>query len=275
MSKNKKVIYILLIIICISVGYCSGRYSMSNNSQNDTAIKALKNIKWNDLDAANARAILTNVLDASKVPHGDIAVPSNIVHSRRYVISQWQRSAVGAIVIVLGYDDEKDLSIAVGTQRGLFRTPQGYMELPLPKEDLTGLKKQGASRLNSDTMTAVSADSSIQKNAIREVYEEIGLNIQEEDLTLLDIVSDVNANPVCIAAVYMVKLPNTPILETYDHEFINDDLADPMWIKIKDIKYNATQDKYYIDASNIAIDNKTIDYLNKALHKLKSNPVAS
>lgn len=248
---------------------------MSDNLQNDLAIKALKNIKWDDLDVASARAILTNVLDASKVPHGDLSVPSNIVHSGRYVISQWQRSAVGAIVIVLGYDEEKDLAIALGTQRGLFRTPQGYMELPLPKEDLTGLKQKGASRLNLYTMAAVSADSSIQKNAIREVYEEIGLNIQEEDLTLLDIVSDVNANPVCIAAVYMVKLPNTPILETYDHEFINDDLANPMWIKIKDIKYNATQDKYYIDASNTAIDNNTIDYLNKALQKLKFHPIKS
>ena len=281
---------IILVVTFVGVGYyCGIRYAdrailteittdtwwekLPSDLQQNAGIQSLQHIKWKDMDLAVARKLLTDVLDASKVPHGDISVPSNVVHSRRYVISQWQRSAVGASVIVLGYDNDRDLSIALGVQRGMLRNPQGYMEVPLPNEDLTGLKQQGASRLNGSTMTPVPADQSIQTNAVREVYEEVGLTVNADNLILLDVVSDMQASPRAFAARYMIILPNTPELKTYDQEFVDDDLSRPMWVKIKDIKYDTKKEKYFARGSDIPVDANTIQPLNKALQVLKLHPI--
>lgn len=74
-----------------------------------------------------------------QISHGDWAVPSNKAHSRRYIISQWQRVAAGAIV-VLSHDADGDLVLALCSQRGKLVPSQGYMEAKLPKDDLTGLR---------------------------------------------------------------------------------------------------------------------------------------
>ncbi|MCH9755733.1 MAG: NUDIX hydrolase [Gammaproteobacteria bacterium] len=232
-------------------GYTYGRYD------------ATKNPDYSLLKSNQARALLPSLLDAAKVPHGDMAVPSQTVHSRRFFISQWPRSAVGACIMVLGTDDEGDICVAVGHQRGLLRHPQGYMEVRLPKEDLTGLRAKNASRINASTGEAVLIDHSIEDNAVREVYEEIGLTISKSQLKLLSIKSSIQENPVCIAGIYYVMLNNTPNLKTLDHEFADDDLAKPQWIKIKNIIYK--EGKYYAYPGSLPFDPATIEQLNAAL----------
>jgi 8-oxo-dGTP pyrophosphatase MutT (NUDIX family) len=167
-----------------------------------------------------------------------------VAHSKRYIISKWQRSAVGASVIVLGVDKDKGLCIALGSQKGTLRNPQGYMELPLPKEDLTGLSQKNASRLNGITLEPVAADKSIEENAVREIREEIGLQVSQDSLYLLGIESVMEANPITFVAHYFVKLPDTPLLQILDHEFADDDLQKPVWIKIRDLKLSSVNGQY-------------------------------
>ena len=245
------------------------RQSLSKN--------ALEFVNWSNLEKNKARSILSNVLDASVVPDGDMAVPSNTVHSRRHFISKWQRTATGATIIVLGKDDEGNLCTALGDQRGALRHPQGFMEVPLPKEDLTGLKAQNASRMNGNTGEIVLADISIESNAVREVYEELGLSISENQLKLLRTTSDMKSSPICIAANYYVILPNTPQLNTIDKEFVSDDLSKPAWVKIKDIQ--ARDGKFYVGSNPLPVDPNTVKQLRKALelsgYKFVANGLAS
>jgi ADP-ribose pyrophosphatase YjhB (NUDIX family) len=215
-------------------------------------------IKWSDFDKEKARRFLTSILDASEIPDGDMVVPGG-----RYEISKWQRTSTGATVIVLGKDNKGDLYVAVGNQRGLLRHPQGYMELPLPKEDLTGLRAQGASRINAVTKKPVPHDNSMEDCAAREVYEEIGIKVNKDQLKLLSVTSGVNQNPVCIAVNYYVVLNDLPILSTKDHEFANDDLSNPQWIRIKDI--TKRDGKCYAKDNTTSLEQNTIHQLKKAL----------
>lgn len=280
--KYKKTLCVAILCIFTYAGYYLGLYQanrsfisqlssvqwwsqLENNIRQDITSNVLSHINWQELDLSGARKILTDVLDASKVPHGDMSVPSNIVHSKRYLISQWQRSAVGASVIVLGRDGAGDLAVVLGSQRGMLRNPQGYMEVALPQEDLTGLREQNASRFNSKTMEPVQVDTSLTANAVREVYEEAGIKINENDLVLLDVLSDMTSSPVCVVAHYMVKLTNTPALRVHDVEFIQDDLSNPHWIKIKDIKYDEIQHQYVAQNNGVPIDPNSIKFLKKAL----------
>ena len=224
---------------------------------------AAQTIRWSELETTQVRQLLPDMLDAAKVPHGDMAVPSKIVHSRRYLISQWQRAAVGACVMVLGTDDNADICVAVGNQRGLLRHPQGYMEVRLPKEDLTGLRAKNASRINAQTGEAVPMDNSIEDNAVREVHEEIGLTISKSQLRLIGIKSAMQDNPVSVAAKYYVLLQNTPSLNTLDHEFADDDLSKPQWVKVKNIVLK--EGKYYAHPNPLPFDSATIEQLNAAL----------
>ena len=77
-----------------------------------------------------ARKIAPDVIDAASVPNGDISITSNKAYSKRYIISKWQRAAIGSSIIVMGKDLQGDLCVALGEQRGLLRNPQGYMEIP-------------------------------------------------------------------------------------------------------------------------------------------------
>lgn len=212
-----------------------------------------------------ARDILPDVLDASKIPHGDLAVPSRIVHSRRHIISQWQRGAAGATVVVLGHDKDGDLCIALGSQRGSLVQPQGYMEQRLPNDDLTGLRAKGASRLNGTTGDIVLADATMLACAAREVREEIGLDIPEDQLKILSI-SNGNQVVHTIAANYGTLLPNTPALKTLDHEFANDDMANPAWYKLKDIQLRFG--KFYVTGSKLPINDSSIQQIQQAIQEL-------
>ncbi len=224
---------------------------------------AVQTVRWSALETDQVRQWLPDMLDAAKVSHGDLAVPSTMVHSRRYVISQWQRAAVGACVMVLGTDAHADLCVAVGHQRGLLRHPQGYMEVRLPKDDLTGLRAKNASRINAQTGEDVPMDLSIEDNAIREVYEEIGLTVSKSQLRLMGIKSAMHDHPVCVAAQYYVLLENTPRLNTQDHEFAEDDLSQPQWVKVKNIVLK--EGKYYAPPNPFPFDSATIEQLNTAL----------
>lgn len=169
---------------------------------------------------------------------------------------------------MFGKDQAGNLSTILGAQRGVLRNPQGFMETPLPKEDLTGLKAQHASRVNGKTLELVVEDNSIEDNAIREIYEEAGIKINKSDLVLLGIRSDTTANPVCFTVQYMVVLENTPKLSTQDDEFVQDDLQRPTWIKIEDIKYNSESKKYFSPEHDVNLDQHTVDSINLGLKTL-------
>lgn len=192
---------------------------------------------WEKLTPEEARKTLGAHIDAAKIPHGDLAVPSNVVHSRRYIISQWQRVAAGAIVIVLSYDAEGDLVLALGSQRGRLVPPQGYMETKLPKEDLTGLREKGASRLNGLNGQIVKADRNLEENAVREVKEELGIDVNKKDLVLIGVSGSEDNNSIVhtVVAQYAIMLNKDVSLKVTDYEFIDDDLNSPKWLKVKDI----------------------------------------
>ncbi len=231
--------------------------------------QALRYASWEGITKDCARETLSNHVDRADVPHGDLAISSKKVHSNRYIISQWQRSAAGAIVVVLGRDDDGDLCVALGPQRGKMVLAQGYMEVPLPNEDLTGLKKQGASRINNNTGELVKADTCIEDTAVREVREELGLNIAVRDLTLLDIASGKEENPIVptVAPIYGVLLNDTPPLKTLDDEFITDDMQDPQWYKIRNIK--CIDGQYYVPGKDFPI--RRMPVIQKAIDKLVPN----
>jgi hypothetical protein len=69
----------------------------------------LKYTSWENLSEEEARATLSKHIDAAHVPHGDLSISSQNIHSKRYIISQWQRVATGAAIIVLGHDKENEL----------------------------------------------------------------------------------------------------------------------------------------------------------------------
>ena len=170
----------------------------------------------------------------SALKHGDMAVPSDRAHSGRHVISQWQRQAAGAIITTLARDKDGDLCIALGPQRGVMSVPQGYMEARLPKDNLSGVPED-FSRLNRSTGEFVAADKTMTQCAVRELYEELGIKITEEQLTLIDVTAH---NPMLptVEVNYGVLLDNAPSLKTIDEEFKDDDMSKPHWFKVKDIK---------------------------------------
>ena len=108
------------------------------------------------------------------------------------------------------------------------------MESTLPKEDLTGLRAKGVSRINGTTGELVKRDNSLEDTAVREVFEEIGLKIEKNSLKLLSISSNSDENPIvhAVAPAYGIKLPNIPALKTIDTEFASDDMSGPRWFKV-------------------------------------------
>lgn len=233
------------------IGYHFGTYQVKKNLLSDST---------------TARDFLPSILDAAKIPHGDLAVPSYEVESGRYIISRWQRSAAGAMVIITSKNEEGDLYIALGEQRGKLAVPQGYMETPLPKEDLTGLREKSASRKHAQTGQPVPADMSIEDNAVREVWEELGLKIKKEDLVLVSVKSGEVANPIVptIAVVYKVFVDGLPKLGITDDEFAHDDLSAPKWYKVSDI--SCSSGECYVNGHNSPI--KDSEFIFEALDEI-------
>lgn len=247
MNKYKKAVSTAIGLGVFYSGYAYGKHDTLKKLQvpetwskiptdirHSIASIAVPHLDYGQLDRSTNIKIATRVLDAIKVPHGDMVIPSEVVHSRRYMVSQWQRTAVGASVIVLMTDSQGDLCVALGSQRGLLKNPQGYMETGLPLEDHTGLRAKNASRLNATTGEAVPMDLSIEDNAVREVHEEIGITITKEQLCSLGTTSYMDHNPVCINHNFYVLLPGHAYdLQVNDDEFVEDDLSKPHWIKVK------------------------------------------
>lgn len=229
---------------------------------------ALEHGAWSNVSQQVARDTLPFHLDASNIPDGDMAVSSKKIHSGRYIISQWQRAAAGASVVVLGRDAEQDLCIALGTQRGNLVIVQGYMETYLPQEDLTGLGKKGASRINSSTGELIYADNTFEDTAVREVKEELGIEISKNFLKLLAIFSgkDIGINLHLIEGTYGIILPNVPELGTLDTECVEDDMQYPFWVKVKNIK--CTRDNCYVPNNNLPIEKRRIPSIQQAIKEL-------
>ena len=228
---------------------------------------------WHDIPANRVRRMLPNILDAAKIPHGDLSVTSYQVHSGRYFISQWQRTAIGTSLIALGKDQDGDICVAVGMQRGTLRHPQGYMEVELPHEDLTGLRSLGASRINKKTGELVMADKSIEDNAVREAFEEAGIRIGKEQLNFLSLTKEEGASPVRFNANYFVILKDTPQLQTHDTEFGDADLTQPRWAKLKDIKQQ--NGVFTLEKGDAMFEPETIKLLGQALEKSGNKNLAN
>lgn len=270
----RKIRVLLTIILMSIMSYYFGQHREAAKLESNKAKEQnqqLSKIDFSSLSSAEARQLLTQLLDLSKIPHGDLSIPGNVISSKRYIISQWQRVAVGSIVTIFAYDPDGDLAVALGVQRGVLRTPQGYMEAPLPKEDLSGIREKGGSRLNAKTGEIVAADRSIEENAVREVKEEIGLAIIESDLNLLGVLSLVDESPVAVAIEYYVKLDHTAALKTVDDEFSGDDMQSPRWVKIKDIKFNPDKKNYFTPNSEFPVEARTMKSINKVLEKISPN----
>ena len=252
--KLLKIIFILMgLIFALSMSYKIGINA------------AYGKFDWSKLTPEEARKTLGAHIDAAEVPHGDLAVPSDVVHSRRYIISQWQRVAAGAIVVVLSYDSEGDLILALGSQRGKLVPPQGYMEAKLPKEDLTGLREKGASRLNGSNGKIIKADRNLKENAAREVKEELGIDINQKDLVLIGVSGSENDNPIVhtVAVHYAIMLDKETSLKVTDNEFIDDDLNSPKWFKVKDI--TCEKGSCHIPSEILPIREDNIPIIQKAV----------
>jgi 8-oxo-dGTP pyrophosphatase MutT (NUDIX family) len=277
MKIFKNIALVLLsLVTLVSFGYF---ISLKNNSakinwqkiSTEESAKllatALENGAWDKIDEKLARNTLSKHLDAAKIPNGDLAVPGQTIHSKRYVISQWQRVAAGAIVVVLGRDKDGMLNIALGPQRGFMNPPQGYMEASLPTEDLSGLGAKGASRLKGNE-ELVNADNNLEDTALREVKEELGLVIDKNKLHLIGISSSREDNPIVhtVAAHYGVFLTNTPPLATTDHEFADDDISNPEWFKIRDISCDA--ENCYVGKAKKTIKKNDIPVIQNAIKQL-------
>ncbi len=242
--------------------------SLSEKTSGELLSTALKHGAWSNISQENARESLPQHLDAAKIPHGDLSVSGKDIHSKRYIISQWQRVASGAVVIILGRNQEGQLSIALGPQRGNMVPPQGYMESPLPIDDLSGIREHGASRINGSTGEFVRADNSLEDTALREVKEELGLTIESKDLHFIGVLSTKEANPIVhtIAVQYGTLLSNTPTIKTLDHEFTNDDMINPVWVKVQDI--TCKNNNCYIPGSKLPIKIMDIQAIQKAIREL-------
>lgn len=279
MNTISKISYIIILVFVITSGifvYYLGTQksfrdleykeiwkTMNPKLSSKILESSLKYGDWRGISRTIARDTLPFHLDVSDIPYNDIAIPSEKVHSGRYIISQWQRVASGTSIVVLGKDIENDLCIALGSQKGELVIPKGYMESPLPKEDLTGLKNKGASRINRYTNELVYEDSTLEDNAIREVKEEIGINILKSHLKLIDVVSGIDP----VSGLYMVEgrygviLSNTPMLETLDKEFLEDDMQHPFWVKIKDI--TCKKNSCYALNSNLPLQKESVLSIQK------------
>ena len=281
--KNKHLFRFFILLFGIVIGYCLGQKVTGNKSENEeywhtlsteSSTRILKNAlkygDWREISLEDARSSLPQHLDAASIPHGDLSVSSEKVHSRRYIISQWQRVATGAIVVVLGRDSDGHLCTAIGPQRGALVHPQGYMESPLPQEDLTGLREKGFSRINASTGEAVPADKTLEDNAIREVKEEIGIDIQKNNLKLLNLTSskDEDAVVYTVAGVYGATLDSTPSLKTLDTEFADDDMSHPFWVKISDIR--CRNGLCYTPHHSLPLHPETRSNIQKAVKQLGS-----
>jgi 8-oxo-dGTP pyrophosphatase MutT (NUDIX family) len=220
-----------------------------------------------DFNEGTVRKWATCIIDALKIPDGDLALPSDNVHSKRYVITKWQRIATGASIIIAYIDKHHndDIYVVLGKQRGVIRNPQGYMEVPLPKADLTGFKAKKESR------AGVKHDFSIEDNAIREIYEETGLKIEKNKLRLLNVSTEIEANPITLTVSYMVLVDSMLNLKTCDTEFAHDDLRDPKWVKLTDIEFDKAKGKHFLNG--VCVEDRTISLINLASKNIISSSV--
>lgn len=242
-----------------ALGYLtSAAVQKSFDSNNTLSHKSFSPSDFDNLSKEEARELLPLLLNKAEIPHGDmtIEVDKEKYSSGRIFLSQWQRVASGSVTTVLGRDQDGDLAVAFGVQKNhqktlVTRHPQGYAEAPSPKEDLTGLQKQNATRIHAKTGEPVPADASLEETAAREIKEELNLDVKPENLHFMGVnqyTVPANINqPVALEANYSVLVEGTPDLKVIDDEF-PDDISNPKWYKIKDI-YQAEDGKYYVENS--------------------------
>ena len=247
-------------------------------------VKGIATCAINALSAGGYRTELDQVtghaLDMAKVGHGDAVFPGN-TSSGRYVVSQWQRGAVGAMVIPLLEDASSEPCVILGLQGGVLRVPQGYGELPCPSDDRSGLKlnQHGASRLHHKTRDYVEAEQQGMRGiAQRELKEETNVSVNLDDLVLQDVIDSPpeRNKPYRTVGIYStnVKGINLGSIRTIDDEFA-DDIDNTQTIRIKDIKQTlneAGQSIYsapYRDTKGqvqfIALEPGTYELIQKAI----------
>jgi ADP-ribose pyrophosphatase YjhB (NUDIX family) len=148
--------------------------------------------------------------------------------------------------------------------------PEGYMEIPLPKTDMTGLRNQNFSRINGNTLEGVQQDSSAEAAAVREVHEELGLTIHPSDLILLFSTGGEEENSIVSTQtlVYGVFIKDAPKLMVVDQEFANDDITRPSWHKLNQIYQKDNQ--FFVPNSDLPI--RRVAAIHLAIRALIQNP---
>lgn len=225
--------------------------------------------KFDGIEKESIRKNIGKILDKVDIKHGDTVVPSDETLSGRYLISQWQRGAIGTMTSVFAYDENGDLCIAMGPQRGSFASPQGYGELHVPKDDDSGLYEKGGSRYNKKTGEVVLADKTSEGMA-KEVEEELGIVIGEEKLTKVDFQYSINERGIpAMVGHFYIMLDSTVDLKNNDTEFKGtefdgDDMDNPRWVRLKDIECVRGQCRY----QSLPISDGTIYNLQQSLKHL-------
>ncbi|MCH9753294.1 MAG: NUDIX domain-containing protein [Alphaproteobacteria bacterium] len=282
--------FLILSIICISIiiGWVFGsRDSLNTLSREETwqsmnpALRekalpyALIYSSWDGVSKEVARKTLAEHLNKSEIPDGDLSVGSRKSdggpYSGRYIISKWQRVAAGAIIVVLSENQKGELHVVLGNHYNKLSIPQGYMEANLPEDNLSGFKKNNVSRMRGCNEDFVNADQTLEDTAVREVWDEMGIQIKKKDLSLLDVVSEKYVNPVVqtIFSVYGIKIDHMSEVRTVDLEFREEDMVNPQWFKVSDIK--CQNNKCHVTGSSIPLKVSSIDMIQKSIRKL-ANP---
>jgi hypothetical protein len=228
--------------------------------------------EFDGLTVGLVRKNVGNILDRANIQHGDSMFGSDKALSGRYLVSMWQRGAIGAGTSVLGRGINGDLCSAMGYQRGNLSHPQGYGELSAPIDDVSGLYENGGSRFNKKTGEIVPADTTSEQMAAREIEEELNIKIQEEDLHKINFEFSVNERGIpAMVCYYAALLEDTPPLKNNDEEFKRtefegDDMQRPIWVPINKIRCSGGRCHY----ENSPIHPGTVENLQKSVEKLGS-----
>ena len=85
MKLFKNMLFCFSLITAFSAVSIADSKSQVNKDVASSVVD-LKQFDWSKITKAEARETLAKHIDAAKIPHGDLAISSEAVHSKRYII---------------------------------------------------------------------------------------------------------------------------------------------------------------------------------------------